>query len=81
MRRVAAALLCLVLACRAAPEEDDERLPGWLGEVSRGAATPEVERWIEPIAWRPRCALLRLSPARPSSTHAATCKGDGTRVP
>ena len=86
MRRLLHAALALAACVRAAPlDADADRLPGWLGERDRDqdaqAATPD--RWIEPIAWEPRCDVsaaacvkschlaLRAPPAARSCTTAS----------
>ena len=52
------ALLLLLQSTAAVPalDDSDERLPGWLGEVSRSASEPAT---VEPVAWRPRAFLWR----------------------
>lgn len=61
MRRLT---LLALLALRCAAVSEEERLPGWGGEVPRAPATqqapPSDARWIEPISWRPRYATLAL---------------------
>ena len=54
-----ALLLLLLQAAAAVPAltDSDERLPGWLGEVARGADSQHAP--VEPIAWRPRAFLWR----------------------
>jgi hypothetical protein len=54
LRRVALALL---LSAAAGGAQDEERLPGWKGEVTRSTGAVK-ERWIEPIAWHPRAFLF-----------------------
>jgi hypothetical protein len=69
MRRARVRAVVLLLACASAARgaSDDDRLLGWLGEVGRGGgavasdAAP-MQRWIEPIAWKPRCAAAGCVP-------------------
>ena len=62
MRRLLHVALALAACARAAPlDSDADRLPGWLGEQ---VATPD--RWIEPIAWEPRCEVS-------AAARAMTC--------
>lgn len=63
MPRCAALLLALLAASvlgasgrKSVASSDEERLPGWKGEIAR-AAVPQRRRWIEPLSWRPRAFL------------------------
>ena len=70
MRRLLHTALAVAFAAAAATAEDAgagadaDRLPGWLGEQDRGTQVATPDRWIEPIAWEPRCEVSAAAPAR-----------------
>jgi len=70
MRRLLHVALALAACAQAAPRAaldadalDADRLPGWLGEQGRDAQAVTPDRWIEPIAWEPRCEVCAAARA------------------